>query len=174
MEIAWQWHRVFLTCVLSVAALGANTNTQSAADLRVEAVRAVKGSEHAQQWRKSFASAPASDVIAWFRDNSDSSSGSPVEARIRAQVRGETFRLVPATWRCLDIADSHLKARCALEEAPYYIEVGEPSEKADTAVIAVNVYARQQGTDMQWLRTFVYAVRDSGRWRVVRIGRAVR
>jgi hypothetical protein len=167
--------RQTLTLVVVCISVAASAPAQSTVDLGAEAVRAVKKSALAREWNESFTTTSAPEIVASFHGLVERTSGNQVAPRISAQVGGDEFRLAPDSWRCAGVAD-HLRARCALEEQPYYVQVSMLKREADTAFLNVAVYRRKMAgqREANWLLSVVTAIPEGTRWRVISVQRVVR
>lgn len=169
------WAMMLLHGVVSATPTGA----QSLYDGATEAVRAARASTLVRDWDAAFATASGSSVLASFAGVRDSTGAlrdtldTSVAARIRASLGGGSYRLIPSQWRCADVPLA-FRAECALEDQPYFIEVGGPRQRGDTAIFYVG-FAKRATTSKRADRLLiaVHLVRDGSGWRAVQVSRGM-
>jgi len=155
-------------------------SAQSQAELAKAAVNAVKRSDLARAWDQSFATAPATDVRAYFTVLRGDTSASPTADtqaafRVGTQLAGADFTMVPNGAPCATVA-THLRANCAVEQYRYYVEVAGTQSKGDSVWVFVSVATRSgaSGQGVNWLPAVATAVADGNTWRIVRVERVKR
>lgn len=146
-------------------------------DAALEAVRFLKSSLKALAWNEGFYRAAAPEVIAAGPRLRLEESGQGVAARIRSDAQLAGFRLAAANWACQRSEYEMERARCALDGgAAYYVDVGEPGVRSDSAWMLVYVFVKDSRmlTGIKRWDSVVWLARDGERWRGARIVRVLR
>jgi hypothetical protein len=158
-----------LTFASAVVCLAASVaSAQSAAErgrseALLEAVRYLRQSPMAVQWSPAFQTAGASDVSLFHQRRGGPDSVSASERALARSLAAVTLK--GNGWTCQN-EKGRDRARCALSEAPFYIQLAEPDVRGDTLVVVVAAFRRdsERPNSPIFLLAEVWVVRTGNRW----------
>lgn len=154
---------VWATLAKSGLAQGLEPEEQQ--QLTIEIVRFLKASPAAADWNSRLGTATAGQVL--VNDVAARRNvGTSVAARLRASADSASVAtMVGSTWRCLSKRGPD-RQQCALEDAPFFLNISEPRIRGDTATVTVMAFVRAASprAGIGPYPFSVVVVRTGGRW----------
>jgi hypothetical protein len=142
-------------------------------DVALAAVRFVRTSPSALPWNEQFVRSSSKDVVVSI-ESTAKSHATPLAFAQADSAAADIFTVAPESWRC-DRPKALETAACALETSPFYVLVGKPVLRGDSAMIGMAIYQKNGAhpNRISSSRILVILAKAAGRWQGIRLLKVV-